>query len=260
MSGIIFPEDFKRVVEETEVVHPDSEHNLMISPEALENALIATFRKIAELAKYETLAIGLSGGLDSSILTTIAVKSAGLTIIPVTIFSSLDHPDLLHAVALIKHLKLWLNQLGQFDSTRREDKYELLCIAMKKANLKHLILGDAVDELQGGYWQHEYPEKHLPLAFLPMDELRKAVFEDMWKKLIPDHLAILDKFARQYDIDVYLPYLALSQLLSKVPMFQRIFYTTRKSLLRHLAVNLGIPNEIINRPKLGLGDALRTQF
>jgi hypothetical protein len=84
-------------------------------------------------------------------------------------------------------------------------------------------------------------------------------YEFYLSRLYPDHLVPLNR--NSAGVEVYLPYLdaSLIKTYRQIPLFRKVSEIERKIVMKELARNLKIPNEIINRNKYGFCDAFLTK-
>lgn len=120
----------------------------------------------------------------------------------------------------------------------------LLYKYITKAGMKTMIAYDGIDELMGGYWGHRRGNTL---------EERKKAFGEFWDRLIPFHLKPLLATSNKFDIDIIFPYLEkkLAQMISKIPIADRVSDTIGKLPMRELARIFEVPEEIIKRSKRG---------
>jgi asparagine synthetase B (glutamine-hydrolysing) len=115
-------------------------------------------------------------------------------------------------------------------------------------SFKCSIAHDGIDELLGGYWEHR--QKQSP-------EDKEKMFNNFWGLLEKDHLLLLERKARNFDIEVVLPYLQKSvvEYITAIPINDRTSFEESKIPLRDIAQKF-LPQEIIERRKKGFCSAL----
>jgi asparagine synthetase B (glutamine-hydrolysing) len=113
-----------------------------------------------------------------------------------------------------------------------------------------LIAHDGIDELHGGYWPHRSGKN--PRAI-------EAAFNYFWERLGPDHLVPLCRSANHFGITPVFPYLQkrFGEYSVGIPLSARTSHDESKILIRQIARNFDVPEEIIDRPKIGFCDALK---
>ncbi len=192
-------------------------------------------------------ALAFSGGVDSSVLVALAMEE-NLPFTAVTIASSDLHPDFSHAMLMHQVFNFRLKAIVVNPDQNPENMYNLLFAEIAEVGFGFVVCGDTIDQQLGGYADHEYSI-----------EPRELVFQKYWDRLIPNHLVPLQKAAKANQIEVALPYLAASRFIQTIPINHRATDYDRKIILRSLAEKLGIPPEIITRPKFGLCNVLQTE-
>ncbi len=259
MPGIIHPSDWEKIVRTSSVfVNMEDEKplNKIGLDFLLQQALLSS---IQAFDTNRPIALGFSGGVDSSVLalelTELEAKFTAITLV-----GHEDHPDLIHANILAKVFEfnqMDFNHIVVIKNMKEKpiDMYSVLFETMKEQGFDQVICGDAIDEILGGYWQHQLPCGTHPDPDTDIEDVRREVFERFWEELYTRHLSMLDYYAKQFGVSVALPYLAAFDRLVRIPMSQRANSTGRKIILRQLAAHLGVPDEIINRPKFGLVNA-----
>ena len=208
----------------------------------------------------------LSGGLDSTLSLAFLRKNfAEDEIVTFSMGGSVNHPDILYArlaaekfgsshnefiptadeiqEALAEYKERFQAGLEEATKTGNADVY-LLYKHISNFHPNTLLVHDGIDELMGGYWNHR---KDVP------EEERRKIFADYWKVLIPDHLKPLIGTSADFNIDLLFPYLdqRIIEVVSHIPLKDRTSVETSKKPLREIARELGVPKEIIERPKRG---------
>lgn len=246
------------------------EENTGWSFEDLKNEMLKSFEEAGRKAFEEnqgTIFVTLSGGVDSTLgLAMLRKNFPEVKIVAFIMGGSEEHPDIIHArMAAEKfgaeHREIIPNQ-DDIQETLEEYQKEFPDADMKKAvadgdfdvyilyknisalHPKLLIAYDGIDELMGGYWGHR-KEKSI--------EERKKAFAEYWKRLIPYHLQPLLATSQKFGIKIIFPYLEknLVDMISKIPISDRVSDEIGKIPMRELAKAFEVPDEIIKRSKRG---------
>jgi asparagine synthase (glutamine-hydrolysing) len=259
--------EFLKRVEETDIL-PTGEGEW--SPEELRQIFEDVFNKygLEALAKNNgKIFTTLSGGLDSSLALALLRENFPTDeIVTFSMGGSTEHPDVLHArlaaekfgsnhhefiptpdeiqEALAEYKKEnEKSDLEMAAKTGDADVY-LLYKYMSRFNPNTLLVHDGIDELMGGYWNHRKEAT---------EEEKREVFAGYWKVLVPDHLNPLIGTSSNFDINLLFPYLdpKIIEIASHIPLSERTSVETSKKPTRELARELGVPKEILERPKRG---------
>lgn len=223
-------------------------------------------------ANNGTAVMTLSGGIDSSLSLAMLREDYSGPVVAFTIAGSLDHPDVRHAALAANafeatHLVLVPDQKRQDLFLKRvcnqvgtgfgSGAAAIFCLydLMSSHGFRSVMAHDGIDELMGGYWdhrKHHHPEEALQ---------KREQFEVHWKGLKSKHLDLIFGVADLVSITPEFPYLhpSVVQYISKIPLDQRTSRGESKIPLRALALQLGVPQEIISRRKRGFCDALDQQ-
>lgn len=207
----------------------------------------------------------LSGGLDSTIALAFLRKNfPDITIETFTVGGDENHPDLQHARLVAKKFNSTHHEFvpspdeiqGAFydfkkafpdvDTIRHHGSLDVFMLYqyIKEAHPQTVIVHDGIDELMGGYWGHR---KEIELT-------KKAkAFTNFWQELVPGHLEPLTRKANYFNIKLLFPYLdpRIVSAISQIPLDERTTKALSKIPLRNIAQELGVPQEIIDRPKRG---------
>jgi len=254
MSGIVYPKNWKNITKENPIFSQKKNHKK-------EENLIKLIKDSLIQIKNEysgVFLLFLSGGIDSSIIATIATH-INLPLHTTTISSRANHPDQIHAQILVQHLNLSHTSIIIEPPQSKTDMYEIVFRTAHQLGYTHSINCDCIDELLGGYWQHQNADIFCKNKNYDSSQPRLATYKHFWNHLAPNHLNILNKFAKQHGISSYQPYLNkdIVKYCTNLPFSHRTDKSTRKIPLRKIAKILNIPKKIITRPKLGLVDCLK---
>jgi len=252
MYGIIYPKNWQALTQEYKI-YKEAQAN--ITDFELLYILKNFFQLLAKKVKSR-IGLAFSGGIDSSVLAVLMME-AGIDFLAITMCISDQHADSQHAEIFKKSFKIehQLEVPSKFEIAEAQDFMGgqdavdfLLLNAFKKRNISASIHGDGIDELLGGYAHHQYC----------LHASRLKSFENSWAKLTPEHLMPLNRAAQMAESQVILPFLnpKLVELITTIEVNQRASDQQRKIPLKKIARTLKIPDEIINRPKWGLNNAL----
>jgi asparagine synthetase B (glutamine-hydrolysing) len=207
----------------------------------------------------------LSGGVDSTIMA-ILIKEIYGNIKCFTIGKSVNHPDLMAGIKIAKELGLPSISMVVSDEMEKEFQQKLIesntdifpgdvgvLIALdlcKEHGFDNVIATDGIDEMMGGYWWHANKSDKFATIY--------DTFEYFWDKLDSDHLTSLYRSADIVGINIHVPYLDCEVIdyISKIPLEDRIKDKIPKYLWKECALQLGTPQWVIDRPKIGFVDAL----
>ncbi len=268
---------FERV-ERSNIV-PDEEKPLNL--ESLEECLDETFREYGEKSIRDNngkILMSLSGGLDSTVFLSFARKNfPEAEIETFTLGGSENHPDIIHARLASEKFKTKHNEfiptpeeiqegLIDYNETFSKDSLEesvkmgdfdcfLLYNHIKhlsESHPKNLIACDGIDELMGGYWDHRKSDDL---------EIKRESFIKHWENVVPGHLKPLVRTADNFNINLLFPYLddRVIKEISKISLNDRTFEKIGKKPLKAIAEKMGIPKEIIERPKEGFVGATKRE-
>ncbi|MBT5338601.1 hypothetical protein HN858_04595 [Candidatus Falkowbacteria bacterium] len=246
MAGIIFPRDWQELYHSHINILPQNnseEHptNTFELERKIQKALI----KASLAMKDNPIGLALSGGLDSSILATV-LHQLELPFQAITIADDSNHPDVVHAKVLARQLG-FSHTVIILQKTNDYDNYWYLFNAFRQTGLHHVVCGDTIDELLGGYYAHTQSLS---------DGTIKDCFQTIWKNLFTNHLSPLDKYSKEHGISVALPFLELLDFLITIPINQRVYHSKRKVILLELGYRITLPKVILQRKKLGLCSAI----
>jgi asparagine synthase (glutamine-hydrolysing) len=228
----------------------------------------------------EKVAIAFSGGLDSSLISFMANKlGVKVTLIHV---SMENKPETEEAIAAADALNLPL-QVDLFKESDVEKTVPKVVKLIEEPNsvktsigvpfywisekaseegFKVILAGQGADELFGGYQRYvnEYCQNG-------NEKAQKTMFNDVFN-IYESNLERDKKISSHFDIDLRLPF-AMFELVDfamRLPLdckMEQKPNTLRKLVLRKLALNLGLPKSIADKPKkavqysTGINDAIK---
>ena len=235
----------------------------MLSLEEAIKALRTTLRHAVKGRSSKKVGVLFSGGLDSSLIALMASEFSDVVLYTA---GSEGSPDLEWARKAAELLGLPLRE-HVFGMEEVEESLPRVMWAIEEPNpmnlaigvplyfatrmaskdkIKVLLSGGGADELFGGY--HKY---------LANPSLMEADLLEMGEK----NLARDDKIAMANGVEGRVPYLALPVVSSALntPLELKIREGVRKWILRELALELGLPNEIAMREKKAAQYGSRSQ-
>lgn len=254
MGGIRYPKNWKEILQQPVFAKNLRKISLGEIRSALINKMVHMYYFVLADAIDKRVCLALSGGIDSSVLAVFMLLN-NMPFTAITLGSGPGHPDIVHAELLAKRFG-FEHRVFFSPTVKEEDAYNDLFWTVSSIGFRYAICADAVDEMLGGYWEH------LNYAKFCQDESKTSTdtekmewtFEWFWNRLAEKHLDPMNHYAEKYGIDVILPYLAINDVLRSAIPSQRVCDGKGKVILRELGRQLGLPGEIINRPKLGLCD------
>lgn len=220
----------------------------------LENAIDNSITQICEkiLEHQSEVHIALSGGIDSSTIVISALKHC-FPVVAHTVACNESHPDMVYSRRLsdqfsfkhIRHVLLTKEEMSEYNILFK-------CI---KAYSDTIICGDCIDELLGGYYAHQMPQKLI--VYDPnkqTSENRLNALHHFMKNLITLHLTEEESESTKLNVQVFLPY-ADENVFEKSSKFccsELVDDNFRKKPMIEIAKRKKIPIEIIYRKKYGL--------
>lgn len=219
----------------------------------LEDLLKNSIKK--EMNENKKICISFSGGLDCSVLSKTASNYGDIVLYVV---GQENSQDLESARISSKILDLPLNEIiiDENDIERAvpelikilktrsglEISIELsLFFICKNVNENLIMTGQGADELFGGY------SRYLRMTPFQQDEQMKADANHYLQYTYPQEKKIADSFKKTFSA----PYMSSSiiEFLESVPIDFKIQKQERKYLLKVLGRKLGLPKEIVDKPK-----------
>ena len=200
----------------------------------------------------------LSGGIDSTVAALLVKEQQRVP--HFTIAASPEHPDV-RGASLVAHRfdldwRLWLPDSGtravaaaDFGRRFKGDDAVFLALHFASRFITDIIAADGIDEQMGGYWWHVNRNDQFPTA--------ESAFEHFWTLLEPAHLTPMFSSAEIVGVNLHWIYLdpAVTAYISRIPVGDRTCGGVSKAVWRELATRLGVPDEVLTRPKLGFCSA-----
>lgn len=227
------------------------------------NYSVAGLLNVVEQSIVNSLTAGcgifLSGGLDSSVLAILANRCQRVPCF--TIGNSPNHPDVVSAMRLSKEFGFdlyvyipspaYIHKVVDINSFKYPGD-ECVWIALEFAShFVDTILGaDGIDEQMGGYWWHGNRNDEFPK--------QDMAFQHFWNILETNHLTPMCKSASQVGMSLDWVYLhqEVVDYIARIPLVDRAKPGSNKMVWKLLATEIGVPEYIINRPKMGFVHAL----
>lgn len=266
-------EELFKLVEKSDILPKDENQEWSLND--LQLTLTEAFKEAGEQSLKNNdgkIFITLSGGLDSSLALAFLRKIfSDKEIITFTLGGTEAHPDVVHARLAAQKFKSLYQEIiptpqdihntmmkyqekfpgKDLEKATKSGEFDVYLLYKKMSEHpdkpKTIIAFDGIDELMGGYWQHRDTKT----------KEQKETFNDFWQRLVPEHLISLTKTASSFDINLIFPYLdrQVIEAISQIPLRDRVDTTGFKGIgkkpMREIAKRLGVPDEIINRPKRG---------
>jgi len=260
--GIYRIPPFRRVRDLTIRIE-EKEADMDTAVEVLRALLAASIRN--RVSKFREVAVGFSGGLDSSLIAKLSSFVKRTVLFSTSVKGSYDDKVSARAAELLglEHVKVVVGR-PEIESAVKRVK-ELLCTtslmdlsiatllyllakSIRENGFDHVLLGQSADELFAGY------ERHLRIVKKDLFELRKTLQEDLdklWSRDFPR-----DELSCSLFLEPLFPFASppLVKYAASLPLRLKIEprKDVRKLVLRELARKIGLPTEIVNRPKKAL--------
>lgn len=248
---------------------------------AAENVQLLLQKSIAtRLAGIKEVAVAFSGGLDSSLVAFIANKlGVKVDLIHVSLenqpeteaaLDAAEKLDLPMQVHLFKEsdvesaLPQVVDLIEEADPVKASIGIPFYWTAQKtsEAGYKVLLAGQGADELFGGYQRYvnEYCKEG-------KEKVSRTMFNDVLK-IHETNLERDKKICINFDVELRLPFAALDLIDYALALpvelkFEHSVDSLRKLVLRKVALNLGLPESVVNKPKkamqysTGINDAVK---
>jgi asparagine synthase (glutamine-hydrolysing) len=222
--------------------------------------LSALLERSIELSLEDKVSISFSGGLDSTLIASVARKHAALDLITVGTPGS---SDLEYSEKIATELKLPLHKvlldensiMSSFMETHSMLPMDVLKVeilvpvykaAEKASGLRHkvLLFGTGAEELFVGYKRY--------FQYLDEGKDLDAILAEEFRTLKQREIAWISKVCRKFGVEARYPFYnpELAELMFSVPLEDRVAdRTLRKGLLREAAKMLGTPKLALQRPK-----------
>ena len=228
----------------------------------------------------EKVAVAFSGGIDSSVVAFLANKlGAKVTLIHVSMENEIETEEAIAAADTMnlpmqldlfkesdveKNLAKVIKLIEEPDPVKASIGLSFYWIAEKasEAGFKVVLAGQGADELFGGYQRYvnEYCQKGA-------EKVQKTMFNDV-VELYESNLERDLKVLSNFDLELRLPFamFELVEFAMGLPIeckMEQKSDTLRKFILRKVALNLGLPKSIVDKPKkavqysTGVNDAIK---
>lgn len=257
---------FERIAQTNILPSPESKWSLENLDQSLKSVFL-DYGSVALEANGGKIHTTLSGGLDSTLAVAYLRKNFPTAEINTyTMGGTEEHPDVIHARIAAEKFDTVHHEyiptsdqmakaLTEFNAmhqgtdlkiageTGNSDVF-MLYKYISQFKPKIILAHDGIDELMGGYWDHRK-------NCTPKE--RETIYRGFWDRLIPDHLEPLIETGSEFGIEVLFPYLdsRITQAASDIPLDNRSSIQESKKPLRAIARQLGVPEEILTRPKRG---------
>jgi len=242
----------------------------------LEDILTKSVKKNLSGIEKGDIAISLSGGLDSSLVTALARTAFPKAKIITFTLGAKGNPDFLSAKKVAQIFKTDHHEYIPSQEEINKVKVKMVekglpprdlvqCLTYEFANslgIKTIISAEGGDELFGGYWWHQ---KSISRYEKKYGKNRKEAFKKSWSEILHNHLLDYKESSQSYGIELRFPFLQqeVVKYVSHIPLEDRCTPSKerhpdqkeRKKPLRKIALKY-LPEEIAFRKKRGFPDAL----
>jgi len=216
-----------------------------------------------------SVAVAFSGGLDSSLIAFLAKKCpVNVQLVHVSLRGQAETEEAKKAADELKlPLSVYLHEAEEVEKTLPEvvrlieepDPVKTAVgvpfywIAKKAAEsgFRILLAGQGADELFGGY--RRYVDEYLSYG---KEKVREIMFQDvLW--LHKSNIERDEKISRFHGVELRLPFASyeIAEFALSLPLELKLEKKAdglRKLLLRRIALNLGLPDDIVCKPKKAL--------
>jgi asparagine synthase (glutamine-hydrolysing) len=246
--------------------------------EMLQKLLERSVRK--RVSGTKEIAVAFSGGLDSSVVAFLAKKcQANVHLIHVSLENRPETEEakkaadelslpvqvyLFREADVEKVVSIVVGLIEEADPVKVSIGVPFYWTAEKasEAGFRLLLAGQGADELFGGY--QRYVNDYLLYG---KEKVRKTMFDDV-VKLHESNIERDVKICSFHDVELRLPFASyqIAKFAVNLPIelkIERSADTLRKLVLRKVAVNMGLPSSIVEKPKkavqyaTGINDALK---
>lgn len=227
--------------------------------EAIENTTRLLHEAATRRLANKKVVLGFGGGIDSTIIARIA--SDKVTAVTVCAKDSLDEKlgkesadvlNVMHHTLLVdeKTVKDSMKELSDVTHFKNIMHTSIACVVHLLAKYARengydaLMVGQLADELFGGY------ARYLKYLRVSAGKARNAMFSDV-RNAYSDNFE-RDEIVASFYTELLLPYAALdfAKYAVTIPLSMKLDKSgARKIILRHVASNLGIPDELVYREK-----------
>ena len=231
--------------------------------EGAENVLRLLNKSIKTRIKGRNIAVGFSGGLDSSLLAHLASKVSNIRLISVFTPGSIDEReskasaaslglDLIELCLSKERIKQVVTSI--FTHIERRSPMDLsigvvvneVALAARKEGCNAVILGQLADELFGGYMKYlrTYEQKGYEESQSMMMHDIKTAYKANFQR---------DEAAASFFTELLLPYTSFDLVNYAITLHpslkMNIEKNSRKIVLREAALRAGLPENIVFKPK-----------